>query len=121
MSDKDKAIADKAKNYSAEQEAQIVAASPFDLEGAKELGASFDPPKSYRSVIAKALSLKCEYKTKPPPVKKVAAVTKVELVSAISKRLNVPLSGLEKATAKSLVDLLAAIPADELQDVVAAD
>jgi len=108
MSNTDKAVADKAKNYSAEQEAQIIAASPFDLAGAKALGEIMG--KSYRSVIAKALSLQCDYITKPPPAKKVAAITKAELVSAISKNLDgIHLSGLEKATAKSLVDLLDAV------------
>ena len=117
MSNKDNAVAEKAKNYSAEQEAAIIDASPLDLASDKTLGETMG--KSYRSVIAKALSLKCEYITKPPPAKKVAAVTKAELVSAISENLaGIGLSGLEKATAKSLVDLLAAVtPTAELEAV----
>ena len=111
MSNKDNAIVEKAKNYSAEQEQAIIDASPFDLAGAKALGETMG--KSYRSVIAKALSLKCDYITKPPPAKKIAAITKAELVSAISENLaGVPLSGLEKATAKSLVDLLEAVSSE---------
>ena len=70
MSDTDKAKAEAAKNYSVEQVAAIIAASPLNLESAKALGETMG--KSYRSIVAKCLSLKAagsdvEYVSKPPP------------------------------------------------------
>jgi hypothetical protein len=109
MSNTDKAVAEKALNYSAKQVAAIVAASPMDFETAGKLGASFDPPKSARSVVSKIKSLGLEYITKPVPEKKPAKVTKAESVSAIESASEVDsglFSGLEKATVASLVNLL---------------
>jgi len=93
-------------NYSKEQEQAIIDSSPLCLETAKALGASFTPAKSYRSIIAKAKSLDCEYISKPPPAKKVAKVTKQELVDIIAKSLDRDLNGLEKATSSALVAVI---------------
>lgn len=93
-------------NYTKEMEQAIIDASPLNMETAKALGESFDPPKSMRSVIAKAKSLKVPYISKPVPTKKVAKVTKSELVNQIEKTLDRKLEGLEKATSRALLDLI---------------
>ena len=97
---------DAVPNYSKEQEKAIIDASPLCLETAKALGESFDPPKSYRSIIAKAKSLGCEYISKPPPSKKVAKVTKAELVEQISLALDRDCIGLEKSPVTALVAVI---------------
>jgi hypothetical protein len=108
MSDKDKAAAEKAKNYSAEQIAVIVAASEIaviDLDKAKEIGLEIG--KSYRSVISKIGNLELPYQKKLPPAKKVAVATKSQLVDEISAECDgVDLAGLEKATVGSLLNLV---------------
>jgi len=108
MTNSAKAKAEAAKNYSAEQEAAIKAAAPLNLEKAKALAEEFG--KSWRSVVAKALSMEVEYISQPKPTKKPHQTTKAELVSAIEERLNTNLSGLEKATGRALANLVEALP-----------
>ena len=99
---------EKAKNYSTEQEAAIIAASPLNLESAKVLAEAMG--KSYRSIIAKAKSLGLEYESKPAPKKRLAVVTKAELVSMIEAGAGAAegsLAGLEKSPVKALNTLLA--------------
>ena len=99
----------KAVNYTAEMEAAIVAASPLNLESAKALGATMD--RTYRSIIAKAKSLGCEYISKPAPLKKPKGETKSDIVSDISALVGgISLDGLEKAPASALSALRANIP-----------
>ena len=110
MSNTDKAAAEKAKNYSAEQEARIVECAPLNLEIAKQLATELG--KTYRSIIAKALSLGVDYVSKPPVAKREAVETKAEIVADIAKQLDVNLSGLDKATVKALCTLRSAtVPA----------
>ena len=94
-----------AKNYSTVQEQAIIAASPLTFETAKALGETFTPVKSARSVVSKALQLKCEYTPKAKPAKKVLPETKAATVRRIAALSGVDadtLEGLEKATAASL-------------------
>lgn len=112
MSNETKAVADKAKNYSAEQEKYLVDNSPLDLQAARDLTKTdLFAGKSYRSIIAKIKSLGLEYKVKPAPTKKIAPVTKAQLVGMISDSLETdnPLTGLDKATAGALLNLLKSI------------
>jgi hypothetical protein len=74
--------------------------------------------KSYRSVIAKAKSLGMAYDSKPAPKKRLATVTKSELVARIEMAAAAEegaLSGLEKAPVKALANLLALF-ADSSED-----
>jgi hypothetical protein len=104
------AKADRVPNYTKEQEAMIINASPLNLVSAKLLGEEMG--KSYRSIIAKAHSLGLDYEAKKPEKKRVIQTTKAELVDALSESLNgANLNGLEKATAASLKNLQAAINA----------
>ena len=100
------------KNFTPEMEAQIIAASPLNLESAKVLAESMG--KGYRSIISKALSLKalgfdCDYISKAPEPKREAVETKAQIVRDIAKQLNVSLSGLDKATVRALCTLRSAI------------
>jgi hypothetical protein len=98
-----------AKNYSAEQEAAIIAASPLNLESATALAASMG--KSAKSVIAKAKSLNLPYNSKPVAKKKPVSVTKAQLVALIEQGLELSesaLAGLEKAPMSALVALIKA-------------
>ena len=109
MSDTDKAKAEKAQNYSAEQIALITAQSPMDFEQARILGLSFEPVKSARSIVAKIKSLELDYICKPAPVKKPKPITKSELVDQIAENMEVDsglFAGLEKATVSALNNLL---------------
>lgn len=99
--------AEKTKNYSAEQEAELVSASPVSYEMCCEFADDWD--KSPRSVIAKVKQLGIEYIPKAKPSKKVSkGDTKAQLVEKIEKELDSSdyFSGLEKATASALVNLL---------------
>jgi hypothetical protein len=104
---------EKAPNYTAEQVAEIVSASPLNMEKAKELAAKFG--KSYRSVIAKAKTLEgVEYQSLPPVAKKPTEETKAEIVQSIEALFSdkcASLFGLEKATTRALVNLRQAIGA----------
>jgi hypothetical protein len=117
MSNKDKAVAEKAKNYSVEQVAVLKDNAPFDLEKAKMIGLEIG--KTPRSIIAKCLSEGIEYHSKPAPAKRPAVETKAEIVAEIAASMGLELSGLEKATAKALVTLREAVEADCGQAVVA--
>lgn len=94
-------------NYTPEMEKAIKAAAPFDLDGAKALGKELG--KGYRSIIAKCKSMKLDYTVKVAPTKRIAKVTKVQLVEEISKNCKVDLEGLEKSTVASLVLLRDAV------------
>jgi hypothetical protein len=119
MSDTDKAvIADKAKNYSAEQEAAIVAASPLNLEKAKELAVVIG--KGWRSIISKAQTVEMVdkgviYNSKAPAPKRPVKETKAEIVAEIFATLSengvlvASFDGLDKATTRALVNLRQAI------------
>jgi len=103
-------MSEKAKvseNYNSDQVAAIEAAceiEPLNLERAKELGVELG--KSYRSIIAKCLSLELAYESKQPEPKRIVKATKAEVVADIQKRLaSDSLSGLEKATMSALVTL----------------
>jgi hypothetical protein len=68
--------------------------------------------QSKRSVIAKIKSLGLDYAVAKKPVKGTRATSKADYVSAIAKALDADaseLAGLEKATARALSGLLAAI------------
>ena len=109
MKESNKPTAEKAKNYSAEQEAAIIAASPLNLESAKALAESMG--KSYKSVIAKAKSLGLPYNSKPVAKKRPVSVTKAQLVTLIEQGLELSesaLAGLEKAPMSALVALIKA-------------
>ena len=100
------------KNFTAEMEAQIIAASPLNLASAKALGLTMG--KGYRSIISKALSLKalgfdCEYVSKIPEPKREAVETKAQIVADVAEYLGVALSGLDKATVKALCTLRSAL------------
>jgi hypothetical protein len=108
--------AEKAKNYTAEMEAAIVAASPLNLESAKALAETMG--KSYRSIIAKAKSLGLDYVSKPAPAKREAPETKAQLVAKIEMATGAEessLTGLEKAPVRALLNLLELF-ADSVED-----
>jgi len=108
MSKNDKAKAERAKNYSAEQEQILRDRSPLDLESAKALADEMG--KGYRSIIAKVKSMGLPYVVKKTEPKKVAKETKAQLVEKISASLEgADLDGLEKSTAQALVNLLQAV------------
>ena len=115
---------EKTLNYTPAMVKILEDSQPLNIDKCKEIGASFDPPKSFRSVIAKAKSLELEYESKPKPTKKVAKVTKSELVTQISGYIDRDLDGLEKATAAALVavingiqHLMLDIPEKELPEI----
>lgn len=96
-------------NYTPEMESVIIAAAPLNMEKAKVIGEKIG--KSYRSVIAKAKSLGVDYEGKPKPQKRVGGMTKPQMVAAIAAAVGADaaaLEGLEKSTASSLANLLAA-------------
>ena len=107
MSDKDTTESVAVPNYTKEQEAQIIAAAPFNLAGAKALGLLMG--KSYRSIISKSANLGLEYISKVPEPKREAVETKAEIVADIAKQLDCTLSGLDKATVKALCTLRSAV------------
>jgi len=111
MSKSNKAEAVAAKNYTAEQEHEIISCSPVSYDDAVRLAEKFG--KSAKSVIAKIHSLRAqgaavEYTPKAKPAKRVAGATKAEIVSAIEARVNGAglLKGLAKAPAADLAVLL---------------
>ena len=93
--------------YDKDQEARLRDAAPVSYEDAVKLGVEMD--KSTRSVIAKVKSLELAYVPKTQAPKRPAVETKAELVELIEAALGVDLPGLKGATAKALVDLLAAV------------
>jgi hypothetical protein len=94
---------EKAKNYSVAQEQRIRDLAPLDYEIAKILAVEFD--KSAQSVVSKCKSMDVAYIVKAKPTKKVAKVTKAELVAAIENMIDRDLTGLEKGTSKALLNL----------------
>ena len=96
-------------NYTPEMESTIIAAAPLNMEKAKVIGGKIG--KSYRSVIAKAKSLGVDYEGKPKPQKRAGGMTKPQMVAAVAAAVGADaatLEGLEKSTASSLANLLAA-------------
>ena len=96
-------------NYTPEMESVIIAAAPLNMEKAKAIGSKIG--KSYRSVIAKAKSLGVDYEGKPKAAKRIGGMTKPQMVEAIAAAVGADaaaLEGLEKSTASSLGNLLAA-------------
>ncbi len=96
--------------YTKEMLSAMEQAAPLNLEIAKGFSATFsDQTKSkisVQSVIAKAKAEGIEYIAKAPAAKRAKGRTKTQLVDAIAKKTNAKLSGLEKATAQSLANLL---------------
>jgi uncharacterized membrane protein YebE (DUF533 family) len=98
-----------AVNYTPAMESVIIAAAPLNMEKAKAIGGQIG--KSYRSVIAKAKSLGVDYEGKPKAAKRIGGMTKPQMVEAIAAAVGTDaaaLEGLEKSTASSLGNLLAA-------------
>ena len=105
--------AEKARNYTAEQESHLKGmTSPITYAQACELADEWG--KSKQSVISKILSMNLGYEKKPVETKKVSGgPTKAELVQIIENNLDCDgkLTGLEKSTAKALTNLLKAVNA----------
>jgi hypothetical protein len=99
--------AEKAPNYTAEQEAAITAAAPIDLAKAKELAEELG--KSWRSIVSKTQSMGLEYIKQEAPTKRPVKSTKAEIVTAIEKELDGDFYGLQNATLGSLVKLCKAL------------
>jgi len=94
-----------AVNYTPEMVATMAAQAPLNLEKAKALSVTLN--RSVRSIIAKAKREKIAYDSVKPAAKRVKGLTKVDLVAAISKKLNAgSLEGLEKAPSIVLGELL---------------
>ena len=97
-------------DYNKEMLAAMVEAAPLNLDSVKALIATDKAFKgvsvSTQSIIAKAKAEGVEYIAKAPAAKRAKGATKTQLVDAIAKKTNAKLSGLEKATAQSLANLL---------------
>ena len=97
-------------DYTKEMLGAMVKAAPLNLDTVKELIATDKAFKgvsvSTQSIIAKAKAEGIEYIAKAPAAKRAKGATKTQLVDAIAKKTNAKLSGLEKATAQSLANLL---------------
>ena len=100
-------------DYTKEMLATMEKAAPLTLDIVKGLIANNPAFKlaSTQSVIAKAKSEGIEYIAKAPVAKRAKGATKQQLVEAIAKKTGAKLSGLEKATAQSLANLLDSLPA----------
>lgn len=94
--------------YSKKMLDTMVKAAPLSLDAVKALIANDSDFKlaSTQSIIAKAKAEGIEYIAKAPAAKRAKGATKSQLVDAIAKKTNAKLSGLEKATAQSLANLL---------------
>jgi len=96
--------------YTEEMLATMEKAAPLNLEKAKEFAAKFSSKETgnftVQSIIAKAKANGIDYVSKAPAAKRAKGATKTQLVDAIAKKTNAKLSGLEKATAQSLANLL---------------
>jgi electron transfer flavoprotein alpha subunit len=99
-------MTDKAKNYTKEDEAKIVASYALDHSKESVLALATEMGKTTRSIIAKLSSLgvykKIERKTKSGE----AVIAKKDLVARISASTGLELSSLVKAT-KTDLQLLA--------------
>ena len=92
-------------NYTPEMVAVLEAAQPIDYAKAQELGLQLD--RGVRSIIAKCKREGFDYISKPAPAKKKAAISKVEMVEAICKALDMDsCDGLEKSTGAALNKLM---------------
>ena len=95
-------------NYTPEMVNMLREAQPIDFDKAQDLAKKLN--KNVRSVIAKVKREGLDYISKPAPAKKIAAPTKVDLVHAICKAVDIDsCDGLEKATGVALSKLLEAI------------
>ena len=95
-------------NYSPEMVQILQDAQPIDFEKAQALAKQLD--RNVRSVIAKVKREGLDYISKPAPAKKKAAPTKLDMVAAICKAVDIDsCDGLEKATGVALDKLLQAI------------
>ena len=102
-------------NYTQEQEAELIAASPVSFEMAQAFADEWG--KSVKSIVAKVHNLKAqgsaiEYVPKARPTKKPKGLTKADLVERIEARLDAEglLKGLSKAPAADLRVLLNYLP-----------
>lgn len=97
-------------DYTKEMLSAMEQAAPLNLDSVKALIATDKAFKgvsiSTQSIIAKAKAEGIEYIAKAPAAKRAKGATKTQLVDAIAKKTNAKLSGLEKATAQSLANLL---------------
>ena len=97
-------------DYTKEMLAAMEKAAPLSLDTVKSLIANDKAFKgvsvSTQSIIAKAKANGIDYVAKAPAAKRAKGATKTQLVDAIAKKTNAKLSGLEKATAQSLANLL---------------
>ena len=92
-------------NYTPEMIAVLTAAAPIDYAKAQELGLQLD--RGVRSIIAKCKREGIEYISKPAPAKKKAAISKIEMVEAICRALDMDsCEGLEKSTGAALNKLM---------------
>ena len=92
-------------NYTPEMIAVLTAAAPIDYAKAQELGLQLD--RGVRSIIAKCKREGFDYISKPAPAKKKAAISKIEMVEAICRALDMDsCEGLEKSTGAALNKLM---------------
>ena len=95
-------------NYTPEMVAILKANAPLDFAKAEALSKQLG--RNVRSIIAKAKREGVNYISKPAPAKKKAAPSKMDMVAAICKGLNMDsCEGLDKATGSALATLLANI------------
>jgi hypothetical protein len=96
-------------NFTPEQEAEIRASAPLNLEKATVLAAKFGKA-SYKSIVAKAVRMNVRYERKAPTTKTgEPVIRKEELVDSIGKYVSGDLDGLEKASKPALQAILAAL------------
>ena len=92
-------------NYTPEMIAVLTAAAPINHEKAQSLAVQLD--RGVRSIIAKCKREGIEYISKPAPAKKKAAISKIEMVEAICRALDMDsCEGLEKSTGAALNKLM---------------
>ena len=92
-------------NYTPEMIAVLTAAAPINHEKAQALAVQLD--RGVRSIIAKCKREGIEYISKPAPAKKKAAISKIEMVEAICRALDMDsCEGLEKSTGAALNKLM---------------
>jgi hypothetical protein len=111
MNNSTKAQAKTAKNYSQEQENFLKSHDSLSYDDCVTIAESFG--KSVQSVVSKVLSMEIPYVPKEKPKKRVSGKTKAEIVGEIEKKLELEyckLSGLEKATAQALNNLVNSLP-----------
>jgi hypothetical protein len=95
--------------YTVEMISKMTAQAPLNAEKCAALATEFGSGITSRSVIAKAKSAGIDYTVKAAPARKKAAVSKLDLVKAITKAVDADdgaLDGLLKAPASALSALL---------------